>query len=281
MKTKQFILAMMMALPMCMAAQSPQVIDLWPNSAPSENGLSGPEEIVSGDRVRNVSKPTLTVYVAEKPNGQAIIACPGGGYVRLAPNHEGHDMASWINNQGITFAVLQYRMPNGHHEVPLDDAKQAVRILRQHASKWGIKTVGIMGASAGGHLASSLATHYTADTRPDFQILFYPSIIIRPRKDGANPLIGEDKDGKLAQYYTNSLHVNAQTPPAFILMSADDYTVGIDGCLDYFKALVKNKVPAALHIYPTGGHGWGYLEKFPYKREWTEEMEKWLRELNK
>lgn len=130
MKTKQFILAMMMALPMCMAAQSPQVIDLWPNSAPTENGLSGPEEIVSGDRVRNVSKPTLTVYVAEKPNGQAIIACPGGGYVRLAPNHEGHDMASWMNNQGITFAVLKYRMPNGHHEVPLDDAKQAVRILR-------------------------------------------------------------------------------------------------------------------------------------------------------
>lgn len=282
-KLSACILALAFCLGMNAQKQEPIVIHLWPQGAPESNGLSGPEEIVAGDRVRNVSDPTITVYPAAKPNGQAIIVCPGGGYVRLAPNHEGHDMAQWLNGQGITLAVLKYRMPNGHHAIPLSDAQQAMRILKQHAQQWGIKTIGIMGASAGGHLASTLATHFTDDTRPDFQILFYPMIsylkfgkIIKE-----NPLLGNQPSEELIKLYSNELQVTEQTPPAFIMMSSDDHTVSIDDCLAYYQALLRNHVQATIHIYPTGGHGWGYLEGFAYKRQWTEELEKWLRELNR
>lgn len=263
-----------------MQAADSLVYKLWPNGAPEPNGLTGPEQVASGDRVSNVSEPTLTVYRSFYPNGLAIIACPGGGYVRLAMNHEGHDMAQWMTQMGVTYAVLKYRMPNGHPRVPLADAMQAMRIIRAHASEWGVTTVGIMGASAGGHLASTLATHYTAETRPDFQILFYPMISYAGAKDRfkgrPNPLLGTNPGDDLIREYSNELHVDSLTPPAFILMSSDDRSVGVGGALAYYQALVRNRVPATLHIYPDGGHGWGYLDSFKWKQEWTGEMQKWL-----
>lgn len=165
-----------------LSAQKPVELPLWPNGAPNNNELTNSGQNHNNEWVSDVTTPTLTVYPASHPNGMAIIMCPGGGYGGLAMKHEGHDMAPWFNTQGITYAVLKYRMPNGHHEVPLSDAEQAIRMVREHAAEWGVnpQRVGIMGASAGGHLAASLATLYSSDkTRPDFQILFYPVIPCR------------------------------------------------------------------------------------------------------
>lgn len=272
-----------MALSVFAQQQQKIIINLWPNGAPTSNGLTGPEQQLENGRVGNITDPTLTVYPAKKGNGMAIITCPGGAYIRLAMNHEGYDMADWFNAQGITYAVLKYRMPNGHPEVPLNDVQQAIKLMRQHAAEWGVdpNKVGIMGNSAGGHLASTAATHFTSnDDRPNFQILFYP--VIEMKSGSGQMLLGKQPSAELIRKYSNDQQVTAQTPPAFITCSADDHSVPpVDNAIKYFSALTANKVPAALHIYPVGGHGWGYNDSFIYKREWTEELEKWLRELNK
>lgn len=265
-----------------LCAQQKVELQVWPDGAPNSNGITTEETEKSANRPTNISTPTLTVYVAKNGNGKAIVACPGGGYVHLAMDHEGHDMAAWFNAQGITYAVLKYRMPNEHHEVPVSDALQAIRIMREHSEEWGIKQVGIMGSSAGGHLASTASTHYTADSRPDFQILFYPVISMDLgicHKGSRERLIGKTPSEELVTLYSNELQVNAQTPPAFIMHSSDDRTVPVENSIRYYQALVKNKVPASLHCYPIGGHGWGFNDSFKYKRQWTGELEKWLREL--
>lgn len=265
-------------------AQQPIEISLWPNGMPNSNGLTGTEEDLEGGRVANVVNPSIAVYRPEKPNGMAIIMCPGGGYARLAMGHEGHDMAAWFTTQGITYVVLKYRMPNGHYEVPLSDAEQAIRIVRQHAAEWNINPhrIGIMGASAGGHLAASLATLYSSqETRPDFQVLFYPVISMKEGVTHAGSrvnLIGEKPSAELEKNYSLEQQVNAQTPQAFIMLSSDDGAVPPANSLGYYEALLKNHVPATLHAYPIGGHGWGFRDNFTYKRQWTGEMEKWLRE---
>lgn len=265
-------------------AQQPIEISLWPDGMPNSNGLTGTEEDLEGGRVANVVNPSIAVYRPEKPNGMAIIMCPGGGYARLAMGHEGHDMAAWFTTQGITYVVLKYRMPNGHYEVPLSDAEQAIRIVRQHAAEWNINPhrIGIMGASAGGHLAASLATLYSSqETRPDFQVLFYPVISMKEGVTHAGSrvnLIGEKPSAELEKKYSLEQQVNAQTPQAFIMLSSDDGAVPPANSLGYYEALLKNHVPATLHAYPIGGHGWGFRDNFTYKRQWTGELEKWLRE---
>lgn len=267
-----------------LSAQKTVELPLWPNGAPNSNELSGDEQRQNNGEVSNVTEPTLTVYPAARPNGMAIIMCPGGGYSRLAMNHEGHDMAPWLNTQGITYAVLKYRMPNGHHEVPLSDAEQAIRLLREHAAEWGVnpQRVGIMGASAGGHLAASLATLYGSDkSRPDFQILFYPVISMQKgitHGGSRKNLLGENPSQELEQKYSLERQVSPRTPQAFIMLSSDDDVVPPINGIGYFLALRDHKVPASLHAYPTGGHGWGFRDSFTYKRQWTEELEKWLRD---
>ena len=267
-----------------LSAQKTVELPLWPNGAPNSNELSGAEQRQNNGEVSNVTEPTLTVYPAARPNGMAIIMCPGGGYSRLAMNHEGHDMAPWLNTQGITYAVLKYRMPNGHHEVPLSDAEQAIRLLREHAAEWGVnpQRVGIMGASAGGHLAASLDTLYSSDkSRPDFQILFYPVISMQKgitHGGSRKNLLGESPSQELEQKYSLERQVSPRTPQAFIMLSSDDDVVPPINGIGYFLALRDHKVPASLHAYPTGGHGWGFRDSFTYKRQWTEELEKWLRD---
>ena len=226
---------------------------------------------------------TLTVYPATTPNGQAIIACPGGGYAGIAVTHEGHDMAAWFNTQGITYAVLHYRMPYGKHDIPLSDAQQAIRYMRKHAAKWNIKTLGIMGFSAGGHLASTVATHFTSDTRPDFQILFYPVVTMGEctHQGSRNNLLGKNPSTELARRYSNEQQVTIQTPPAFILHCSDDKVVSVINSVNYYLAMLEKGVSATMHLYPIGGHGWGYNENFPYKAQWKDELEKWLLEINK
>ena len=279
---KKYITLFMLLVSSSLLAQKPIVIKLWPDGAPNTNGITTAEKPLENGRVTNVTEPTLTIYPAHKPNGMAIVACPGGGYVRLAMNHEGHDMASWFNGQGITLAVLKYRMPNTHHDVPLSDALQAIRIMKEHADEWKIDQVGIMGASAGGHLASTAATHFTDDSRPDFQILFYPVVTMKnaTHQGSKNHLLGENASQDLVELYSNELQVTPNTPPAFIMHSSDDRSVPVSNSLDYYSALIKNGVSATMHLYPIGGHGWGYNDYFIYKRQWTGELEKWLREIN-
>lgn len=262
-------------------AQQPLELKLWPEGMPNDNGMTCQEE----NGVLYVAEPTLTVYPATEGNGMAIVACPGGGYGKLAMDHEGKDMAAWFNNQGITYAVLKYRMPNGHKEVPLSDARQAMRILRHRAGEWQLKRIGIMGFSAGGHLASTVATHFEdEESHPDFQILFYPVISMDPEythRGTHDNLLGKQPAKEEENDFSNELHVDGNTPPAFILHSSDDRSVPVAHSLNYYMALLRHQVPATLHIYPIGGHGWGYRDSFTYKREWTGELEKWLREINK
>lgn len=233
---------------------------------------------INGDEY---TEATLTIYPAKKPNGQAIVACPGGGYAGIATTHEGHDMATWFNTQGITYAVLHYRMPYGKHEIPLSDAHQAILYMRKNGEKWGIKQLGIMGSSAGGHLASTAATHFDAETRPDFQILFYPVVTMTDytHQGSKDNLLGKNPSEELVKLYSNELQVTEQTPPAFIMHSSNDDAVPVLNSINYYLALCKHGVWSSMHLYPIGGHGWGYNESFPYKAQWKNELEKWLREI--
>ena len=283
---KQVLLYIMCMMTALAYAQSRVELPLWPDGAPNSNGLTGTEENLYGGRVANVVNPSITVYPAKHPTGMAIIMCPGGAYSRLAMGHEGHDMASWMNAQGITYVVLKYRMPNGHSEVPLSDAVQAIRLVRRHAKEWGVNPncVGIMGASAGGHLAASLATLYDSEeARPDFQVLFYP--VISMHKDithggSRDNLLGHSPSEETVHRYSLEQQVNERTPQAFIMLSSDDTVVPAANSIGYYQALVKHKVSVTLHAYPTGGHGWGFNDSFLYKRQWTGELEKWLRDIS-
>ena len=235
--------------------QKNRIILLWPDGAPTSNGLAGVELEDAPNAISNISNPSLLVYPATKPNGKAILMCPGGGLSKISIGHEGRDMAAWFNAQGITYAVLKYRMPNGHREVPLDDVRQGLRILRNYSEEWKITKVGVMGASIGGYIAGHAAIFGVDDARPDFQILLYPVISMLPhlthlksreRLLGANPTHEEDE---------------AISPENSVL---------------YYLALLKNKVSASLHIYPKGGHSFGFRDSFIFKHLWTEELEKWL-----
>ena len=223
----------------------------------------------------------LTIYhPAVDSLSVAIVMCPGGGYDHLAVTHEGHDMAPWMNSLGITYAVLEYRLPRRQSLVPLTDAEEAVRTMRRK----GFKRVGIMGGSAGGHLAATLATkHRTADSRPDFQILLYPVISLEKaitNRGTRDQLIGWEADDELTRMFSLDEQVTADTPPAFIALCDDDTAVVPDNSLRYYAALRRHGISASLHIYLTGGHGWGFKDSFPYKQMWTKELELWLQLLS-
>lgn len=260
------------------SAQKKTEILLW-----DENPLEQTDAKAERVKAQDYSKdPAITVYTPKNPTGKTVLMCPGGGYSHEATAHEGHDMADWYNAQGITYAVLKYRLPYGDHTIPLADAEQAMRILRRYASELGVDPgkVGIAGASAGGHLASTLATHYSsAETRPDFQILFYPVVSMDARKThmgSRKNLLGENPTEELVKLYSNELQVTPDTPKAFIMLSSDDGAVPPANSIDYYTALLANKVKASLHAYPDGGHGWGFRDRFHYKRQWTGELGKWL-----
>lgn len=279
---KHILSLCIMALAMtAFAQQKPVELKVWPYGSPYDNELKGPEKDEGMGRVSNISEATMTVYPAKEPNGTAVVICPGGGYFLLAMDHEGTAYADWFNALGITVAVLKYRMPNGHHEIPGEDALQAIRLLRQHSDEWYIQKVGIMGFSAGGHCASTAATHFSSDSRPDFQILFYPVISFDDaitHQGTKENLIGKNAKAEMTKLYSNELQVTPQTPKAWIVCNTDDKAVPVENSIRYYQALVKNGVHATMHVYPTGGHGWGFNDSFKYKSQWTSELEKWLRE---
>ena len=253
--------------------------------------------------IRNVQSPDITVYMPSKRNatGQAVIICPGGGYVNLAYSWEGTDVAKLLNAKGITAIVLKYRLPNSKSNVvpnlsPLMDAKRAIRMVRYNAAKWNINKnkVGIMGFSAGGHLASTLGTHFddgdaTAkdsieqfSSRPDFMVLVYPVISMSKtimHVGSKNNLIGLTPTDDLAKLYSNELQVTKQTPSTFLVHAADDKTVPVENSLLFFQTCKDNGVPVEMHIYPVGGHGFGLALGKGYLETWTDRLVDWLRGL--
>lgn len=266
------------------SAKEPIEIQLWRDGAPQSNGITAPET-KSGSNISNVSNPTMFVYLAEKEKntGAALLICPGGGYARLAINHEGHEIAKWLAAEGINAAVLKYRMPNGHHEVPLSDAKQAMRIIRTQAAEWDVnpQKIGVAGSSAGGHLASTLSTHFDAETRPDFSVLFYPVITmdtVFTHMGSRSNLLGKSPAQDMVDLYSNEKQVTAQTPPTILLLSDDDRGVVPRNSVEYYMALKANNVPAAMYIFPNGGHGWGFRNSYKYHEEWKNLLLKWLRD---
>lgn len=227
----------------------------------------------------------MTMYAADpaKNTGVAILVCPGGGYIRQAAVHEGSQFGKWLSENGITAFVLKYRLPNAHAYIPVKDALQAIRIIRQKASEWKINPskIGISGFSAGGHLASSAGVHFDVGSRPDFMILFYPVISMKEGVTHAGSrenLLGKVYNKDSVEYYSNELQVTKQTPPTLIFLSDDDKAVIPQNSLDFYAALKRNGVPASLHIFPEGAHGWGFHETFRYHEIWKALYLDWLKQ---
>ena len=274
MKTRKILTVML--LMMCVAgfAQKGTKMDLWPKGAPNNNG-------------DEKDKAELTVYLpdAKKATGRAVVCCPGGGYSHLAMDHEGHQWAAFFNNQGIALIVVKYRMPHGNYKIPISDAEEAMKTVRRNAVEWHIdrNNVGIMGFSAGGHLASTIATHSKADAAPNFQILFYPVITMDPaftHKGSHDNFLGRDRSKKemkkLEHEYSNDIQVNRTTPRVFLALSDDDHAVPASNGFNYYSECYRHDVPASIHIYPTGGHGWGYRESFAFHYQMVFELKAWL-----
>ena len=232
----------------------------------------------------DIDQPSLRVFLPapELATGRAVVACPGGGYSGLAVKHEGYDWAPYFNKQGIAWIVLKYRMPKGDRTLPISDAEAAMKMVRDSADVWNLNPndIGIMGSSAGGHLASTIATHAPEALRPNFQILFYPVITMDKsftHMGSHDNLLGKDASADLEKEFSNEKQVTKETPRAFIVYSDDDKVVPPANGVNYYLALNKKGVPSVLHIYPTGGHGWGIREDFLYKSEMQNELTSWLR----
>lgn len=216
-------------------------------------------------------------YPATEPSGIAIVGCPGGGYAAHAMGREGHDFASWLNGMGVDYAVVKYRLPRGRHEVPAEDVRAAISRLRELS---GARKVGVMGFSAGGHLASTVAVQAVDSVeRPDFQILFYPVITMDPTftHEGTRlNLLGENSSEALEEKYSGERQVDSATPPALIFHCSDDNVVPVKNAIEYYTALQGAGVDVEMHIYPEGGHGWGFRDTFVYKPQWKAAMQQWL-----
>ena len=264
-------------------AQEPISIDLWQEGLPNSNGIDKTEPF---DDSKQNFKPNIRVFLPEKSkaNGMAVVCLPGGGYSHLALDHEGYDWAPYFNDLGFAFVVLKYRMPHEVTDVPISDAKEALRIVRENAKEWGIdpKKVGIMGSSAGGHLATTVATHSLPGTEPNFQILFYPVVTMdvnHTHKWTRQYLIGEKPAKETVDLYSNDKQVTSNTPRAILLLSDDDKVVPSPNSVNYYLALRRHNVPATMHIYPSGGHGWGCRKNFKYHNEMMADLTAWLKTL--
>ncbi len=282
-------------LPFGVFAQT--VLPLYPGVVPNAKpGVSLIEKTeTSGGilRVSNVQTPTLTVFKAAKPTGTAVVICPGGGYYILASGHEGTDVAKALNELGVTAFVLKYRLPTSgvfeNQEIgPLQDAQQALRLVRQRAKEFGVNPdrVGILGFSAGGHLASTAATHFeqpvgTTDltnVRPDFAVLIYPVISFLPpiaHTGSAEGLLGKNASEEKKRLYSNELQVTEKTPPTFLVHAADDTAVPLENSLEFAEACKLKGVSVELHVYPKGGHGFGLVNKTTPDR-WMDRLKNWL-----
>lgn len=273
-----------------------QTILLYPEGQKAETGLSGlmgpsgsngitdPESTDKHGGISNIGdKARVDLYFPKKGNGQLVVVCPGGGYEYVSSYNEGIYVAEWLLSQGIAAAVVKYRMPEGHSILPLTDVQNVIRYCRNNADEWKIKSIGIMGFSAGGHLAATASNLFTDEiTRPDFSILIYPVISMDKgitHMGSRNNLIGKDK--KAEDIYSMENQVSRQTPPTFIVHCSDDKTVPVANSIIYYTQLIENNVSAEMHIFPSGGHGWGFTTKgrdgLGYARkEFEESLARWL-----
>jgi acetyl esterase/lipase len=275
-------------------------IPLYPGAIPNAKASTVKETSLTlangGVRISNVVAPTLTVFrpAPDQANGTAVIICPGGGYARLSIDHEGYDVARRLADWGITAFVLKYRLPNAESQLdkstaPLLDAQQALRLVRQRAKEYALNParVGIMGFSAGGHLASTAGTHFTkpvgddksgTSVRPDFQVLIYPVISFSDSLMHAGSrtnLLGAAPTAEQLRLYSNELQVSARTPPTFLVHAQDDKTVKVQNSLRFYEACLHHRVPVEMHLYPQGGHGFGLHNKTT-RDEWTDRLRNWL-----
>jgi acetyl esterase/lipase len=267
-------------------AQEPTTVLLWPNGAPGALGNDDSDQ------------PSLTIFlpVKNQANGTGVIVCPGGSYTALASNHEGRQVANWLNSLGIAAFVLKYRLgPRYHHPIELGDAQRAIRLVRAHATEYGIAPdhLGVIGFSAGGHLAATMGTHFDngsaadpdpiqrASSRPDFLVLGYPVISFTTpyaHQGSLRNLLGDNPDPKLVQSLSAELQVTPQTPPTFLFHTTEDKTVPVENSVLFYLALRKAGVAAELHIFERGPHGVGLALRDPTLAKWPELLANWFRE---
>jgi acetyl esterase/lipase len=277
------------------------IINLWngkiPGAIRNDNFKQSVDSADNWIKMRFVTDPFVDMYPApaEKATGTAVIICPGGAYWGIAIEHEGAQVAKWLNSLGITAFVLKYRLPDNTIMVnksigPMQDGQRAISLVRQRAKEWGIDPhkIGIMGFSAGGHLASTLSTHFneqvyqpedSTSARPDFSLLIYPVISMDSTiTNWGSPvnLLGSTPSPELVKHFSNELQVNSKTPPAFMVHSLDDEAVPVQNSINYALAMHKFNIPCELHLYQTGGHGYGLGKSANTESTWPEACRKWL-----
>lgn len=278
------------------------ILPLWKDSIPNQRITSEQERSARTDilRLENVQKPTLTCFFPSDSMNtrKAVIICPGGGYRSLSFEMEGTDVAQWLKDKGINVFVLKYRLPTSKsliipHKAPIQDLQRAIRLVRSKAEAWNISenNIGVMGFSAGGHLASTLGVHYNTETyshrdvldslhaRPNFMALIYPVINMDAQfahKGSVNNLLGQELSEALLKYYSNEKHIDALTPPTFLVHATDDQGVSVENSLKAYKNLKKANVPVEMHIFKEGGHGFGMALKDKHLSSWLDLLYQWI-----
>ncbi len=301
-KKNKLIVIFLLLFPFVISAQN-FTLPLWENNIPNSNN-SNIEESYTNQHYYVVTNPEIAVYMPSKWNNthQAVLVIPGGGYHAIAYTWEGTDVAKWLNANGIVAVVLKYRLPNDttsnivRYKSPLLDASRAIRIIKANAEKWNIdkNNIGVMGFSAGGHLASTLGTHFNQEekrndkidslsSRPDFMVLMYPVVSMSEKfahKGSTKHLLGENPPMKLKEYYSNEKQVTPNTPTTFLVATSDDTVVPVQNSISFYEALIKNGVGAEMHIYQKGGHGFSLANKKGSLGSWKNRCLDWLNNLN-
>lgn len=297
----RYILLLILPVMIISGSSAQTVIRLYegkiPNSIAGDNLEKSDTSKTNGRiGIKGVSNPTLRIYLPakEKAIGAAVVICPGGGYSGLAITHEGYDIAAEFNKMGVAAFVLKYRLPTDRimaskETGPLQDAQEAIKMVRKHAKEWNVDVnkVGIMGFSAGGHLASTTGTHFNTavvpdkentSVRPDFMMLIYPVISFSDslmHKGTRDALLGQTPTQEKKNLYSGELQINSQTPPTFLVHAQDDKTVKVGNSIKLYEALTRNGILAEMHLYPKGGHGFGLIN--PTSKDlWMESLKNWM-----
>lgn len=278
------LLFLSILLSVMLSATAQEEIKLYPKGPKENNELKKAEAFADAEFIVDITDARMYAYPApaDKANGTAVVICPGGGYVGVSQIKEGSEIAAWFNQLGVSAFVLYYRMPNGHYNVPLTDAQTALSLIRKDAKKWKIdkNKIGIMGFSAGGHLAATAGTHFkNKQQRPAFMILIYPVITMDGSYTHAgsrNSLLGAQPSAELVRLFSNELQVKKNNPPAFLVHAIDDGVVPVANSRNMLKALQQMNVPAEYQEYDLGGHGFGMRKKNLPVDNWPEMLKAWL-----
>jgi acetyl esterase/lipase len=293
---KKTLLTLILGVSASLAIAAPTVIQLWPEGVPGLKTDIGPEK-VGGGYNSNVSEATLTMVgpAVDRPNGTAVIICPGGGYVRMSTAREGDQYANWLSTLGVTSFVLKYRMQEYGHPAPLQDVLRAVRMLRSRAAELNINParIGVMGSSAGGHLAASAGTLFdnpagrtgaamdAVSARPDFLMLMYPVISMQEpavHAGSRKALLGAAPSAETLRLMSLEKQVTAATPPTLLIHTQEDQAVPVENSILFYQALTKAKVPAEMYLFEHGGHGMGMRDGLGTSSLWPRRAEEWLRD---